>query len=93
MSGWERTYKIRWCEVSRKYSAYNACSTRFDEVFRVCADIAHPPHRGSSCVLSTTSIDHTSDCLYMHILYMQERTKREKYTYYISYISFLSVTM
>ena len=86
---------VRWAESSA-YTACN-CSTRFDEVFRVCADITQPPHRGR-CVLSTTSIVHTSDCLYMHILYMQERTKREEYTiiiyrkisYIISYNIYLS---
>ena len=85
VDGVGRVYKVRWCEVGRKYcihSEYTACSTRFDEVFRVCANITHPPHRGR-CVMSTTSIVHTSDCLYMHILYMQECTKRGKYTYYI----------
>ena len=106
-------------------SAYTACSTRFNEVFRVCVDITQPPHKGRCVVLamSTTSIVHTSDCnclyiasvyistenleqpmqvsrwdvhththrhthmyvhewinAHMHILYMQEHTKRGKYT-------------
>ena len=74
-------------------SEYTACSTRFDEVFRVRADIAHPPHR-DRCVMSTTSIVHTSDCFFMHnILYMQERTKREKYTYHISYVYLSSLSL
>ena len=46
---------VRWAGSS----AYTACSTRFDEVLRVRADIAQPPHRGR-CVMSTTSIVHTS---------------------------------
>ena len=87
---------VRWAGSN----AYIACSTRFDKVLiqGVSTYIAQLPHRGRR-VMSTTSIVHTSDCLYMHILYMQERTKRGKYTYYISYIiyhtyiSFLSVTM
>ena len=76
---------VRWAGSSE----CTACSTRFDKVFRVCANIAQPPHRGR-CVMSITSIVHTSDCVYMHILYMQERTKRIKYTYYISYIASLT---
>ena len=74
---------VRWAGSSE----YTACSTRFDKVFRVCVNIAHQPHRGR-CVMSTTSIVHTSDCLYMYILYTQERTKREKLhiIYHISYI-------
>ena len=79
---------VRWVGSSE----YMACSTRLNKVFRVCADITQPPRR-DRCVMSTTSIVHTSDCLYMHVLDMQERTKRGKYTYHISYISFLSVTM
>ena len=53
---------VRWAG-SREYTA---CSTRFDKVFRVCVDIAHPPHRGR-CVMSTTSIVHTSvSCVNSH---------------------------
>ena len=58
---------VRWAGSSE----YTACSTRFDKVFRVCVNIAQPPYRGRR-VMSTTSIVHTSDCLYMHILYTQE---------------------
>ena len=66
---------VRWAGSSECM----ACSTRFGKVFRVCVDITQPPHSGR-CVMSTTSIVHTSDCLYIDILYMQERTKRIKYT-------------
>ena len=43
----------------RESSEYTGCSTRFDEVFRVCVDIAQPPHieAGSIVlVMSTTSM-------------------------------------
>ena len=76
---------VRWAGSN----AYIACSTRFDKVLiqGVSTYIAQLPHRGRR-VMSTTSIVHTSDCLYMHILYMQERTKRENMhiIYHIPYV-------
>ena len=61
-------------------------------VFRVCVDIAHPPHRGKvSCQPLPLSILLIACILYMHILYMQERTKSKNI--HIIYHIYLSVTM
>ena len=52
---------VRWAGSSE----YMACSTRFDEVLRVCAN-SHPIEPGSIVLaMSTTSIVRTSDCLYI----------------------------
>ena len=52
---------VRWAGSSE----YMACSTRFDEVLRVCAK-SHPIEPGSIVLaMSTTSIVRTSDCLYI----------------------------
>ena len=74
---------VRWAGSS----AYTACSTRFDKVFRVCADITQPPHWGR-CVMPTTSIIHTSDCIacIICIIYTIHAGAHKKGKIYIIYI-------
>ena len=63
----EKLDGVRWAGSSE----YMACSTRFDEVFRVCVN-SHPIEAGSVVLaMSTTSIVCISDCLYIICLHVR----------------------